>query len=517
MGGKFLRNGFYRLSAAFRALNARRGFRLLFPAALGVLVAGPLVFVIFFTALEWQWVAFLSGILFSAFLALASRASRAEWRSLRRSSQLAHAKEHLSKESARRRALEAALKEAEEKCALFDTGLPAMFVYVDAERCCRYHNQAFGDWVDLPAARIDGRLMSEVLGKKAYAGIEEAVNRALAGEWLQRERTHATAEDRVFRYSETYLPRFGEGGKVEGFYTLSIDVTGREDLDAREGRVLSAKEQEKTAGENPDMLYADAIAEELTQWENPAEYVTRALETNQFAVYGQEIRLVRPDAKAQPMFELLVRLREEEESMLPPGAFLPVLEHYNLMPALDRWVVRHVLELYGRRRAAAPGWVFPLCAVNLSSASLADPEFAGWVRQELLSRQLPPHSLCFEIDQADAARVFEDTRRLVEAMQKLGCPIALSGFGHSTPSFNVLKRLPVQFIKIEGNLVVNITRDPVAMAKVGAINRVSHVIGIKTVAEFVETQEILEKLSEIGVDYAQGFLFSRPQPIETLI
>lgn len=280
--------------------------------------------------------------------------------------------------------------------------------------------------------------------------------------------------------------------------------------------MFSLKERETSAAENPDALYADAVAEEFADWKNPAEYVTRALETNQFAVYGQEIRLVRPDAQAQPMFELLVRLREEEESMLPPGAFLPVLEHYNLMPALDRWVVRHVLDLYGRRRVA-PGWVFPLCAVNLSSASLADPEFAGWVRQELLSRQLPPHSLCFEIDQADAARVFEDTRRLVEAMQKLGCPIALSGFGHSTPSFNVLKHLPVQFIKIEGNLVVNITRDPVAMAKVGAINRVSHVIGIKTVAEFVETQEILEKLGETGVDYAQGFLFSRPQPIETLI
>lgn len=514
MVGKLLGNEFYRLSAAFRALNAKRGFRLLFPAALGVLVAGPLVFVIFFTALEWQWVAFLSGILFSAFLALASRASRAEWRSLRRSSQLAHTKEHLSQESAKRRALEAELKQAEEKLALFDTGLPAMLAYVDAERCCRYHNQAFEDWVDLPAARIDGRAMSEVLSKKAYAELEEAVNRALAGEWLQRERTHASAEGRVFRYSETYVPRFGEGGKVEGCYLLSVDVTGREDLDA--GEQLSLNERETSATENPDALYADAVAEEFAHWKNPAEYVTRALETNQFAVYGQEIRLVRPDAQARPMFELLVRLREEEESMLPPGAFLPVLEHYNLMPALDRWVVRHVLDLYGQRRTA-PGWVFPLCAVNLSSASLADPEFTGWVRQELLSRQLPPHSLCFEIDQADAARVFEDTRKLVEAMQKLGCPIALSGFGHSTPSFNVLKHLPVQFIKIEGNLVVNITRDPVAMAKVGAINRVSHVIGIKTVAEFVETQEILEKLRETGVDYAQGFLFSRPQPIETLI
>lgn len=514
MVGKLLGNGFYRLSAAFRALNAKRGFRLLFPAALGVLVAGPLVFVIFFTALDWQWVAFLSGILFSAFLALASRASRAEWRSLRRSSQLAHVKDHLSQESAKRRALEAELKQAEEKLALFDTGLPAMLAYVDAERCCQYHNQAFGDWVDLPAARIDGRPMSEVLSKKVYAEIKEAVSRALAGEWLQRERTHASAEGRVFRYSETYIPRFGEGGKVEGCYLLSVDVTGREDLDA--GEQLSLKERETSAAENPDALYADAVAEEFAHWKNPAEYVTRALETNQFAVYGQEIRRVRPDAQAQPMFELLVRLREEEESMLPPGAFLPVLEHYNLMPALDRWVVRHVLDLYGRRRAT-PGWVFPLCAVNLSSASLADPEFTGWVRQELLSRQLPPHSLCFEIDQADAARVFEDTRRLVEAMQKLGCPIALSGFGHSTPSFNVLKHLPVQFIKIEGNLVVNITRDPVAMAKVGAINRVSHVIGVKTVAEFVETQEILEKLRETGVDYAQGFLFSRPQPIETLI
>lgn len=517
MAAKFLRKGFYRVSAAFRALNATRWFRLLFPAALGVLVAGPLVFVIFFTALEWQWVAFLSGILFSAFLALASRASRAEWRSLRRSSQLAQAKEHLSQESARRRVLEAALKEAEEKLALFDTGLPAMLAYVDAERCCRYHNQAFGDWVDLPAARINGRPMSEVLGKKAYAGIEETVNRALAGEWLQRDRTHATAEGRVFRYSETYVPRFGEGGKVDGCYMLSVDVTGREDIEAGGGRGLSAKAPGKAAAENPDALYANAIAEELIPWENPAEYVARALETNQFAVYGQEIRPARPDAKARPMFELLVRLREEEESMLPPGAFLPVLEHYNLMPALDRWVVRQVLELYGRRRATASEWAFPLCAVNLSSASLADPEFAGWVRQELLSRQLPPHSLCFEIDQADAVRFFDDTRRLVEAMQKLGCPIALSGFGHSTPSFNVLKHLPVQFIKIEGNLVVNIARDPVAMAKVGAINRVSHVIGIKTVAEFVETQEILERLGQMGVDYAQGFLFSRPQPIETLI
>ncbi|MBI2313436.1 MAG: EAL domain-containing protein [Betaproteobacteria bacterium] len=513
MAAKLLRDRFSRLSAAFRRLNAARWFRLLLPAALTMFIGAPLVFVIFFTALDWQWVAFLSGILLSAFLALASRASKAEWRSMRRTSQLSQVRDHLAKEVARRQGLETALRETEEKLRWVDRDMPVILAFVDAERRCRFHNQAFGEWVNLPAHRIDGHLLSEVLGRKIYAAAEDPVRRALAGECVEAERSLTTAEGRVFRHAETYVPHFGEGANVAGFYLLAVDVTAREDL-ASQGAPQQIRQPN---GENPDAVYADAIAQELTHWENPAEYVSRALETNQFAVYAQEIRPVGPLAAPRPMLELLVRLREEEESMLPPGAFIPVLEHYNLMPALDRWVVRQVLDLYARRRAASAGWAHPLCSVNLSRATLADGEFPGWVRQELASRRIPADGLGFEIDWNDAGRALADARRLVKAMGELGCPVALAGFSPGTAAFEALKQLPVQYIKIDGGLVVNIARDPVALAKVGAISRVSRVIGVKTVAEFVENQDILDRLGQIGIDYAQGFLFSRPQPLETLI
>ena len=247
MTAKFLRDGFSRLSTGLRALNAAPWFRLLFPAALVAFVSGPLVFVIFFTALEWQWLAFLSGILFSAFVALASRASQAEWRNMSLSSQLFQTRDSLSREIARHQDLETALKEAEDKLVLLDRELPAMLAYVDAEQRYRFHNQAFGHWVNLPPARINGRLMSEVLGRRAFSAIEEQVTRVLAGEQVQWERSETTPEGRVFRYSELYLPRFGEGAKVAGFYTLSVDVTQREDIGHGKVRGLSDEARGKMA------------------------------------------------------------------------------------------------------------------------------------------------------------------------------------------------------------------------------------------------------------------------------
>jgi len=213
----------------------------------------------------------------------------------------------------------------------------------------------------------------------------------------------------------------------------------------------------------------------------------------------------------------LLRLKEEENNLLPPGSFFPVAERYGMMEELDRWVVRELItRCYGGE--GGPEHAKPaLYCVNLSEAAVRSHSFARFVQKQLLDRHFDGHRLCFEIAEHDIAPWRADAARLISMLKPFGCRFTVDAFGSVKGSFAPLQGLAFDFVKIDGVVVQNILRQPAELAKVRAIVTVCHAAGMRTIAEFVEDPETLAALRAAGVDYAQGFGVARPAPLLDLI
>ncbi len=254
-----------------------------------------------------------------------------------------------------------------------------------------------------------------------------------------------------------------------------------------------------------------ALRQGEMQW---VSRITSALQEHRFRLYGQPIVPLVLHPGERTRVEILLRMVERDGTLIAPGAFIPAAERYNLMGAVDRWVVREVTALYARHRAA--GWK-PIASINLSGASLGDPTMLSFVRDQLARNEVPPESLCFEITETAAIANLALAAHFIRDLKSLGCWFALDDFGSGMSSFAYLQNLPVDSLKIAGAFLRHIENDPVEYAMVEAINRVGHVMRLKTVAEGVESLETLETLRKIGVDYAQGYAIGEPIPMEELI
>ena len=256
----------------------------------------------------------------------------------------------------------------------------------------------------------------------------------------------------------------------------------------------------------------DAIADESSDWNDPAARLRAALDNDEFCLYCQSIVPTALTSKALPFYEVLLRLKEEEQNLIQPGSFLPFAEEHGMIPALDRWVVRHLLKWAGntptRQRA--------IYSVNISGLTIGDPDFPGYVREQLRLHPLHGNHLCFEFSEIDALAHQSEAGNLIGKLKPLGCLFAMSGIGSNPLSFDLLQGVPVDYLKISGDIILNILRNPADLAKVRAINRAAHSKGIGTIAEFVESAQTLAKLRELEVDLAQGFGISRPRPLEEL-
>jgi EAL domain-containing protein (putative c-di-GMP-specific phosphodiesterase class I) len=202
-------------------------------------------------------------------------------------------------------------------------------------------------------------------------------------------------------------------------------------------------------------------------------------------------------------------MRDEDGNIVLPDAFLPAAERYDLSVKLDRWVVREAF----RQLTRDPDHLEKLflCSINLSGVSLADEDFLIFVTTEFVSTGLPPSKVCFEITETAAIANLAGAMRFIEVLRRLGCRFALDDFGSGLSSFAYLKSLPVDFLKIDGVFVKDIVEDAIDRELVRAINKIGHVMGKRTIAEFVESKEILVALAEIGVDYVQGFELGKPK------
>ncbi|MGQ0650688.1 MAG: EAL domain-containing protein [Betaproteobacteria bacterium] len=246
---------------------------------------------------------------------------------------------------------------------------------------------------------------------------------------------------------------------------------------------------------------------ELAGWRDPAARLRAAIDKNEFTLYCQPIHGLSGDAP-YPLAEILVRMREEEQALLPPGEFLPVLEHFRMMPLLDRWVVRNVLA------HVAQGSRIPCFTVNLSSQALEDAAFMRFVDAELAAHGVSPDALAFEIDESDTLNRPAASAAFAGAYRALGGRILVDGFGRRSVSFRALQEIKPHFVKVDGSITRKLLSSEVARAKLGAVLRVGETLGYAAIAECVEEQDVLTRLKAMGVGYAQGFGIYQPQPIE---
>ncbi len=259
----------------------------------------------------------------------------------------------------------------------------------------------------------------------------------------------------------------------------------------------------------PAALIADADPD-LAGWSDPLASLRRALDADELEVYCQPIRSLADGAENYPLAEILVRMREEEELLLPPGDFLPVFEHYRMMTDLDCWVVQKTAQWIGR---SVPGSI-PSYSVNVSSQSLDDARLGDYICQALADSGADPARLCLEIDEFDTLQRPDDAARFARAMHAIGCKVVIDGFARRSVSFAAVKSLQPAFIKIDGSVVRKIATSTVAQLKMKAIARVCGVAGIGMIAECVEEEQILLHLRDLSVGYAQGFGIAKPQPLE---
>lgn len=239
-----------------------------------------------------------------------------------------------------------------------------------------------------------------------------------------------------------------------------------------------------------------------------------ALEEQRFCLYAQEIAALKADHEAGAHFELLLRLRDRDGKLVPPGDFIPAAERYGLMPLIDRWVVQHAFEILSSRLNDGLSPTIATCAINLSGATFNDDGFIDYIREQFRTYGIPPSMICFEITETSAIADIDTANRFIGILQKLGCQFSLDDFGSGMSSFGYLKHLPVDYLKIDGSFVKDMIDDPIDRAMVEMICRIGTLMGKRTIAEFVENDDTLQALREIGVDYAQGYGVGRPEPFD---
>ena len=234
--------------------------------------------------------------------------------------------------------------------------------------------------------------------------------------------------------------------------------------------------------------------------------LSQALEQQRLYLEAQPI--VPLHSEAGPIhFELLVRLRADDGSLIYPGAFIPAAERYGRMSMLDRWVVQAVLTEGLATFAAIPRAVL---SINLSGQSFADRSFLEFLTAEIRNSAIDPGRVCFEITETTAISNLDAAASSIARIRDLGCEFALDDFGSGACSFTYLKKLPVDLVKVDGSFVRDVCSDPVDHAMVSSITAIASVMGIRSVGEMVENSETLKMLQSIGVDYAQGYGVARP-------
>lgn len=241
--------------------------------------------------------------------------------------------------------------------------------------------------------------------------------------------------------------------------------------------------------------------------------IHKALAEERFVLYQQPIRSLSAEASPEPLFEILVRMFDKQGNLVPPNDFIPSAERYHLISSIDRWVIRNALAALSQVDKSVR-FIF-----NVSGQSVSEERFQSFVMEQLRTSRVAPERVLFEITETAAIADLQRAMRFISIFKGLGCRFVLDDFGKGVSSYTYLKNLPVDLLKIEGEFIRRMMDDPIEAAIVDSINQVGHVVGLETIAECVETEEIFEAVRAAGVDYAQGYWLARPAPlvVETLL
>ena len=244
-----------------------------------------------------------------------------------------------------------------------------------------------------------------------------------------------------------------------------------------------------------------------------AATLREALAENRFVLYCQPIVPVYGVDRGPLDFEILIRLKDDQGALVLPAEFIPAAEHFGLMGEIDRWVIRHALQAF------AQGFdLFPDAgiAINLSGISISDDTLLDFLRRQFAETGVPPKKVCFELTETATVGNLSHATQFMSELKENGCRFALDDFGSGVSSFSYLKNLPVDFVKIDGAFVSSMDEDSIDHAMVEAINRVSHIMGIKSIVEGVDSAAVLELARVMGVDFVQGYAVDFPRPLAVL-
>jgi diguanylate cyclase (GGDEF)-like protein/PAS domain S-box-containing protein len=319
-------------------------------------------------------------------------------------------------------------------------------------------------------------------------------------------RLREEVEDFRFNWNDK---SFGLGVSI-GLVPIDINTDSKDDLLSMADRACYAA---KDAGRNRVRVFQPNDLDMLRRFKD-TEWVTRihkAIDDDTLLIATQPIVPVDPQHKMGEMFEVLLRMQGTDGKIIHAGAFLPAAERFNMMHELDRWVMKAALKWLSDDHDQLNR--LDTCMLNLSGQTLTDEHFAGFAIEAINRHRVPGNKICFEITETAAIANLTKARTLIKELKAVGCRFALDDFGSGMSSYAYLKTLPVDFIKIDGIFVKDILTDPVDTAMVRSINEIGHIMGKKTIAEYVENDAIMQKLHDLGVDYGQGFGIAKPEVI----
>ena len=282
------------------------------------------------------------------------------------------------------------------------------------------------------------------------------------------------------------------------------------DFEAVRAAADEACYQAKQAGRNRVRVWgggaAPAAAGERSSEPDWYRRLSAAMRRNGFRLFCQEIVDLQGQGR-ELRGEVLLRLKGKDGSLIPPGGFLPAATRYDLMAALDRWVVRQVFARVGRNGSA-------LLTINLSAQALTDPGMADFLEDKARRYRVEPERFCFEFSETAVTANYVQAQRLLTRLRRLGYQLSLDHFGSGYASYDYLRRLPIDYLKIDGELVRDMCEDRLDYTMVESLNHIGHALGKRTIAGSAADSGIVAELRELGVDLAQGYALARPQPLE---
>jgi diguanylate cyclase (GGDEF)-like protein len=328
----------------------------------------------------------------------------------------------------------------------------------------------------------------------------------------------AAIADQIRAGAGGIVPRAGQGA-FEVSVCLGVAPIGRSDNPLAHALATAeiACKAAKDRGRNRVEMFQDSDQSIIRRHTDILVIgkLREALDSDGFRLDAQPILPLRGNY-GRPRFELLIRMLGEHGEMIPPGKFLSSAERYQLMPTIDRWVVRRACELLGEHSASV-GEEFARFAINLSGQSLQDESFLGFVVDQLKTSGVPAGVLCFELTETATIGNLEKAQVFMRTLQELGCQFALDDFGTGVSSLAYLKDLSVNYIKIDGSFVRDAVTNARSESMIKAIAQLAKVMCMETIAEYVETDVLRVRMADLGVDYGQGFAMGKAQRLEDLL